>query len=99
MKQLSSFGMIGIGAVGVKHLAIVIGSFVNYFRSPFCATATATTDASGNQVQGWAVPGCLWYEATCSMEDFGEVPKAISIFIFSFAIVGTLPSVRAQMAE
>jgi len=95
LKQLARFVPVGIVAMLVECSLLVIGGLIIGSRNEACPEGTSNEKA--------LVEGCnvydLWPPYDGVTDTLGYLGKALSIFLFSYAILATIPSVRSQLQE
>eukprot|EP00927_Polykrikos_kofoidii_P007242 TRINITY_DN1295_c0_g1_i1.p1 TRINITY_DN1295_c0_g1~~TRINITY_DN1295_c0_g1_i1.p1 ORF type:complete len:510 (+),score=57.99 TRINITY_DN1295_c0_g1_i1:38-1531(+) len=83
LKQMARFQFVGVVAVFMECGGIIVGGLLNFARAPSCPDIL-----------------CIKYKAGPAEGRFMEaVGGSISIFVFAYAVLGTLPGLRSQLAE
>jgi amino acid permease len=90
LKQLARFAIIGIVAMVIEVFGLVGGSLL----------VAGSTEKCQN---GFQTDTCRWFSiqppSETMMDALGPMGKAMSIFLFSYAILATVPSVRSQLKD
>jgi len=90
LKQLARFAILGIVAMVVECFGLVGGSLLVGGSAEMCQ-------------DGLRGPGCRWFSipppSDSLMDALGSMGKGMSIFLFSYAILATVPSVRSQLKD
>lgn len=90
LKQLARFAVLGIVAMVIECFGLVGGSLLIGGSAENCQDALRKND-------------CRWFSTAppndTVMDSLGPMGKAMSIFLFSYAILATIPSVRSQLKD
>jgi len=90
LKQLARFAILGIVAMAIECFSLVGGSLLIGGSAEKCE-------------EGLREHGCRWFSipppSDSLMDALGPMGKAMSIFLFSYAILATVPTVRCQLKD
>jgi len=89
LQQLARFAILGIIAMGFECVLLVAASFAIGGGVDVCPGDTRPPHSENG--------ACNWYSLEPADGWLGPMGKAMSIFLFSYAILATIPSVRSQL--